>query len=222
MKMKLRHPLIIRILHWWNMISITLLILTGFYIHNPVSFPLFPSMDVARLIHFIFMYLVIFGLIARVYYAIAAGDYRNILFRPRDIKNFPSMIKYYLFLNKDHPDYGKYNPGQKMMYCGWGILIIIQAITGFILYLPDVFGGLANFLGGFTLIRMIHYVVCWLFVYSVAVHIYLDVAEGLPVLFSMFTGKIPADWRHGVEPPDVPLHGRKWQHSRAEHWGQSR
>jgi Ni/Fe-hydrogenase 1 B-type cytochrome subunit len=40
--------------------------------------------------------------------------------------------------------------------------------------------------------------VTWLFVLSVLAHVYLDVSEGIPVLKSMFTGKLPADFDHGV------------------------
>lgn len=195
-----RHPLWIRIFHWTNMIAITLLILTGFYIHAPLHFRLFDNMDTPRFIHFAMAYVLCFGVLGRVYYAIVSKDYKNIWFSPKnDIKNFPSMIKYYLFLADSHPDYGKYNPGQKMMYSGWLGLALVQIITGFILYKPDLFMALSGWLGGLIAIRVIHYIVTWLFVLSVVVHVYLDVSEGIPVLLSMFTGKIPRDFHHGVK-----------------------
>ena len=37
----------------------------------------------------------------------------------------------------------------------------------------------------------------------VMIHVYLDVAEGIPVLMSIFTGKIPADFHHGYHEDEV-------------------
>ncbi|NLW44288.1 MAG: Ni/Fe-hydrogenase, b-type cytochrome subunit [Syntrophomonadaceae bacterium] len=197
-KMKERHSIWIRIFHWTNMIAIIMLILTGFYIHAPQSFKLFSSMDTARTIHFAMAYVLTFGVIGRVYYAIVAKDAKNIVYRPiEDTKKLPSMLKYYLFLADDHPYYGKYNPGQKGMYTAWLVMAILMIITGFILYKPHLFLGLSGLLGGFLVVRIIHYAINWLFVITIMVHVYLDIAEGIPILKSMFTGKIPEDFHHG-------------------------
>jgi len=197
-QMELRHPLWIRLLHWSNMISITMLCLTGFYIHAPQSFRLFENMDNARTFHFAFAMLLIVGVFWRIYLGFATGDWKNIVYAPiKDTKKLPSMIKYYTFLAKDHPFYGKYNPGQKAMYTSVFVLAIVMIITGFILYKPVTFASWAYFFGGYLVVRMIHYIITWIFVIMVLVHVYLDLAEGLPVLVSMFTGKMPADFHHG-------------------------
>ena len=197
-KMELRHPLWIRLLHWSNMISITMLCLTGFYIHAPLSFRLFENMDNARTFHFGFAMVLVVGVIWRLYLGFATGDWKNIVYAPiKDTKKLPSMIKYYTFLAKDHPYYGKYNPGQKAMYTSVFVLAIVMIITGFILYKPVFFASWAYFFGGYLVVRMIHYIITWIFVIMVVVHVYLDVAEGIPVLMSIFTGKIPADFHHG-------------------------
>lgn len=144
-KMEKRHSLWIRIFHWTNMIAITMLTLTGFYIHAPQTFRLFSSMDTARGFHFAMAYVLVVGVVGRVYYAIAARDAKNIVYSPiEDTKKLPSMLKYYLFLAKDHPYYGKYNPGQKAMYTGWLVMAILMIITGFILYKPHLFLGLSG------------------------------------------------------------------------------
>jgi len=197
-QMELRHPLWVRLLHWSNMISITMLCLTGFYIHAPQSFRLFENMDNARTFHFAFAMLLIVGVVWRIYLGFATGDWKNIVYAPiKDTKKLPSMIKYYTFLAKDHPFYGKYNPGQKAMYTSVFVLAIVMIITGFILYKPVTFASWAYFFGGYLVVRMIHYIITWIFVIMVLVHVYLDLAEGLPVLVSMFTGKMPADFHHG-------------------------
>lgn len=180
------------------MISITLLAFTGFYIHAPLTWGwAFDNMDNARMLHFAMAYVLTFGVIGRVYYAIAAKDAHNIVFRPiRDTLWMPSLAAYYLFLKDSHPYYGKYNPGQRMMYTGWLFMAIVMIITGFILYAPNALMGWAGALGGYIVVREIHYVTNWLFVISVLVHVYLDLAEGIPGLVSMFTGKIPVGF-HG-------------------------
>jgi Ni/Fe-hydrogenase 1 B-type cytochrome subunit len=197
--METRHSAWIRICHWINMISITLLILTGFYIHAPLSFRLFSNMDTPRMLHFCMAYVLCAGVVLRLYYAFATGDWRNIIFDVKtDFKKLPSMIKYYTFLAKEHPYYGKYNPGQKAMYTGVFVMAIIQIITGFIMYMPNTFMGLGGLLGGLIAVRVIHYVINWILVLCIVAHVYLDISEGIPVLKSMFTGKIPADFDHGV------------------------
>ena len=204
-KMELRHPLWLRLLHWSNMISITMLCLTGFYIHAPRTFGwLFATMDNARTTHFAFAMVLFVGVVVRLYMAFATGDWRNIVYEPiKDTKKFPSMIKYYLFLAKDHPYYGKYNPGQKGMYTGVFVLALFQVLSGFILYKPEYFASWAYFLGGYLVVRILHYIVTWIFILMVMIHVYLDVAEGIPVLMSIFTGKIPADFHHGYHEDEV-------------------
>ncbi len=199
-KMEERHSGWIRLFHWINMIAITLLVLTGFYIHSPHGFRLFANMDNARMLHFAMAYLLCFGVVGRVYYAIVTGDAKNVWFDfKNDPKKFPSMIKYYTFMADDHPYYGKYNPGQKMMYSGFLFMVIIQVVTGFILYKPQVafWSTMGDYLGGEIALRMVHLIITWLFVLAVVAHVYLDISEGVPVLKSMFTGKMPADFHHG-------------------------
>lgn len=203
-QMEDRHSIWLRLFHWINMIAITMLILTGFYIHAPQSFRLFSNMDIARSIHFALAYVLCISYVCRIYYAIVANDAKNIIYDPiKDTKKLPSMIKYYLFLEDDHPFYGKYNPGQKAMYTGLIFMVLVMAITGFIMYKPLTFGFMAGWLGGFLVVRMIHYIFTWLFVLCIMAHLYLDIAEGLPVLKSMFTGKIPADFHHGYHEEEL-------------------
>ena len=203
-QMEVRHSIWIRLFHWINMIAITILILTGFYIHAPQSFRLFSNMDIARSIHFVMAYLLCFGVVGRMYYMIVAHDTKNIIYEPvNDTKKLPSMIKYYLFLADDHPFYGKYNPGQKGMYTGVFFMAALMIITGFIMYKPLTFGFMAGWVGGFLVVRIIHYIITWIFVLCILAHLYLDIAEGVPVLKSMFTGKIPADFHHGYHEEEM-------------------
>ena len=203
-QMEVRHSIWLRLFHWINMIAITMLILTGFYIHAPQVFKLFGSMNTARTIHFIMAYLLCFGVVGRVYYAIVADDAKNVVYEPiNDTKKLPSMIKYYLFLADDHPFYGKYNPGQKGMYTGVLVMALLMIFTGFIMYKPMTFGFMTGWLGGYLVVRIIHYAITWILVLCILAHLYLDIAEGIPILKSMFTGTIPTDFHHGYHEEEL-------------------
>ena len=90
----------------------------------------------------------VMGVVLRVYFGIVTKDWHNVIYQPiKDTMKLPSMIKYYTFLAKDHPFYGKYNPGQKGMYTGVLVLAIVQILTGFILYKPVYLYFLGLFLG---------------------------------------------------------------------------
>ncbi|MHB8170895.1 MAG: Ni/Fe-hydrogenase, b-type cytochrome subunit [Thermincolia bacterium] len=190
------HTPVVRVLHWVNMLAITFLTLTGLYIHSPLKYNLFSSMDTARQYHFIFMWILVCGVIYRVVYGVLRKD-TDIVFKARDIKAFPSLLKYYLFIADSHPHHGKYNPGQKLVYTLWPILVAVQAITGLILYLPDTLMNAGQALGGISLMRLIHYLVTWIFICTVAVHVYLSFINGLTIVKSIFTGYLPAQHGHG-------------------------
>jgi Ni/Fe-hydrogenase 1 B-type cytochrome subunit len=198
-QMERRHTLAVRFFHWWNAVAIFALIFSGFYIHNPYGFFrwMFADMDAARKLHFIFMYCLAAGLIGRLYYAFATGDYKNFSPKKTDMANMIKLIKYYLFITDEEPDWGeKYNPGQKGMYAAFAPLALIQIYTGMILYWPANFAWWGNWIGGIKWIREVHYIVAWIFVYCVLAHIYLDFTEGIVNIYGMFTGLRPVKVHH--------------------------
>lgn len=193
-QMEARHTLAVRFFHWWNAVSIFALIFSGFYIHNPDGFFrwMFVDMDAARKVHFVLMYAVAAGLIGRLYYAFATGDYKNFSPKKHDLANLVRMAKYYSFISDEEPEWGeKYNPGQKGMYAAFAPLLIIQILTGILLYWPGVFDNWAVWIGGLKWIRLIHYIVAWVFVYCVTAHVYLDFTEGIANIYGMLTGLRP-------------------------------
>lgn len=67
-----------------------LLTTSGLYIRDPGHLSLFANMDIARKTHFIAMYLIIYGILIRLYYSYVSRDYRELLFRLREVKGFPA------------------------------------------------------------------------------------------------------------------------------------
>lgn len=196
------HPLPFVIVHWVNVVSMFTLIFTGFFIH----FPFFEgNMQLMRGLHFTFMYVILISLVVRIYLAFAAkstltkgtrkmdSDWRNFGLQAENKGQFFETIKYYLFLRKTHPISGKYNPMQKMAYLAIGGLLVVQGYTGFAIYGPfdqmPVFATVTDALGGLMAVRMIHYLLMWVFILIVMIHVYLSVAEDIEALPLMFFWK---------------------------------
>jgi len=175
-KNDIKHTLLTRILHLIHLIAMATLILTGFYIYAPLSFNIFPNMDIARFLHFVFMYVIIATMIFKLYYSIAIDDFKNLLFTYQDLKDLPGVIKYYvlgIFKQKVRKKTGKYNAGQKLLYTAWPLLLGFQAVTGFAMYFPDAFPGFIYYFGGLNHFKAWHAIGAWIFTISTVAHVYL-------------------------------------------------
>ncbi|MDA8229235.1 MAG: Ni/Fe-hydrogenase, b-type cytochrome subunit [Desulfitobacterium hafniense] len=183
----LDHPLPQRISHWVNLINFIVLGVTGYFIHAPYQgLPI----NLIRNLHFIFMYLLVINGGVRFYYAFFGKykDYDNFFLNRNDVKNLIPVIKYYLFLGK-HPITEKYNPLQKLAYLAMPIMAVIQLVTGAILYWPTKFPTLGAAFGGLAAVRGIHYLIMWLFLSIILIHIYLVLIEAYDQFLLMFFGK---------------------------------
>ncbi len=175
-KVEYKHTPITRILHAVHLVAMVVLILTGFYIYAPLSFNIFPNMDIARFLHFVFMYVLIATVIYKLYYSIAIGDFKNLLFTYQDLKDLPGVIKYYvfgIFTKKVKKKWGKYNAGQKLLYTVWPLLLVLQTYTGFVMYFPEAFPETIHLFGGLNHFRAWHVIGAWVFTITTGAHIYL-------------------------------------------------
>lgn len=185
----LDHPLPQRISHWINLINFLVLGITGYLIHSP--FQGMP-MNIIRNLHFIFMYTLIINGLVRFYYSFFGKhkDYDTFFLNSEDVKNFWPQTKYYLFLDRKHPDIANtYNPLQKLAYIAMPIMAVVQIITGVLLYLPLKFPTLSSYFGGLAAVRGIHYVVMWLFFAIILAHVYLVFTEAYDQFWLMFFGR---------------------------------
>ncbi len=190
-----QHALTTRILHAIHMVSMVVLILTGFYIYAPLSFKILPNMDIARFLHFIFMYVIIATMIFKLYYVLVTGEIRDLLFTWKDLKQLPGVILYYvfgIFTRKVRKKEGKYNAGQKLLYTAWPLLLILQAITGLAMYFPESFSGFIILFGGLSNCKAWHAISAWIFTITTLVHIYLGTTGNTLWSFykSMITGYV--------------------------------
>jgi Ni/Fe-hydrogenase 1 B-type cytochrome subunit len=189
------HPLIFVITHWINLICMTGLAFTGFYIH----YPFFEGfMGAARAIHFVMMFIITINLTARViltFWVKTANqlgsrevdvDLKNWLPQEENKHQIIETMKYYLFMRKEHVISGKYGSPQKIAYYTMTVLTFVMAYTGFAIYTPaqtwgiwPFFSGGLAMVGGDMNMRLIHYFVMWIILLLTMVHAYLANIGGI-------------------------------------------
>ena len=213
-----RHHWLVRLTHWATVLLLAGMITSGLQIYeayarfgdrgaaaylNPFEGARFPStvrlggwLAGALNWHFALMWpLAAFGLLYVCYLA-ASGEWRSLLFRPRDVPGAIQMMKYYLHLRKDHPPQGKHNPLQKLAYSSVVLFGVLAVLTGLSIYKPTQLGWLTALFGGFQLARYWHFWIVWLFVGFSILHVILvfvvDPASLRAMLSGWYRGRFPS------------------------------
>ncbi len=173
------HPMYFRILHELIMGSIIVLIISGFYIHRPFMDGGGFLMTVMRGAHFLFALILTVSTILRIIgmFAGRERDWRTFIPNGRDLKILPKIINYYAYIGDEPKLRKRYNPLQMITYCVAFVLIIFQILSGIAIFQPD------GVLRGFNYVlfnnefgvRIAHYVVNWLFILIVMIHVYLTI-----------------------------------------------
>jgi len=206
-----RHHGIVRAAHWLNAIVLLGMIASGLQIYGAFShfgirgetFPLpnpfdgRPFPEWSRLggwlagglnWHFALAWpFVITGLVYLFFLGLT-GEWRPLLFRPRDVGPAVQMQLYYLKLRKEHPPQGKHNALQKGAYTFIVFLGALSALTGFAIYKPVQLSWLTSLFGGYELARYWHFVAVWVFVGFTLLHVTLVFLVDPASLRAMTTG----------------------------------
>jgi thiosulfate reductase cytochrome b subunit len=206
-----RHHGLVRLAHWLNAIVLVGMIASGLQIYaafphfgprgapypvpNPWAGESFPEW--ARLggwlagglnWHFALAWpFVITGIVYLGFLAFS-GEWRPLLFRPRDVRPAVDMQLYYLRLRREHPPQGKHNPLQKAAYTGIVVLGAISVLSGFAIYKPVQLPWLTTLFGGYELARYWHFVTVWVFVGFTLLHVALVFLVDPASLRAMITG----------------------------------
>jgi len=205
-----RHHWIVRVTHWCAFILIFGMIASGLQIYR--AYPRFgdrggpylpqPFQDVAfpewaRLggwlagglnWHFSLMWpLMLVGFTYVVYLAVS-GEWKKLVFRPRDLRPAVEMQKYYLRLRKHHPPQGKHNALQKGAYSFIVLLGGLSVASGWAVYKPVQLSWLTRLFGGYQAARYWHFWAVWLFVAFCVVHVVLVFVVDRASLRGMITG----------------------------------
>jgi thiosulfate reductase cytochrome b subunit len=116
------------------------------------------------------------------------GEWRDVTPRRGDIRDGWEMIKFYLFLRRDHPPQAKHNALQRGAYFAMPIIGAALVITGLAIWKPVQLAFLTNLLGGYVWARYWHFVAMFLLVLASIVHVFMVIAVDPHSLRSMLTG----------------------------------
>ncbi len=195
-------PFLPKFLHFTHVFSMIALALSGLGIRFINNMP-YGSREPLKWIHYIFMIIVTINLVWRLWYAFMSSrrDYKEFAVTKQDIVTAPKVIMYYIFVKPSKPHLGKYNVMQKMTYTIFAPLLILQAFTGFALLDELQFFGtnMSDVLIGWNLgalvastsmaiwiMRIVHYIINWLFIILTTIHVYLSVTEDFPAFLNFF------------------------------------
>lgn len=183
----LLHPLPVRIFHWIMFFAVMYLVITGLYLNDPWAGL---SYGVVRKTHTIAGIILMLNLFGQICYYLFTGKYTEILFMPRDFSNLRSFFRYALFITERHPNYGRYNPGQKALFTLWGMAILISGFAAMPFFFPEYGTWLSKPFGGLTGIRIVYFAITMLFVATIPLHVCLALTEDPAKLQAMFSGYV--------------------------------
>ena len=90
----------------------------------------------ARNWHFAMMWLLVANGLVYLGFIFLHGEWRDLVPRRGDARDAVEMIKFYLFVRKDHPHQGKHNALQKSAYFAMPVLGIILVLSGLAIWKP--------------------------------------------------------------------------------------
>jgi len=183
----LLHPLPVRIFHWIMFAAVVYLVITGLYLHEPWG--ALPY-GVMRKTHTLAGIILILNLGGQIYYYLATGKHREILFTRHDLPNLRSFFRYALFITENHPNYGRYNPGQKVLFSSWGLAVLLSGVAALPYFFPEHASMLSRPFGGLGGIRIIYYGITMFFLATIPLHLYLAFTEEPAKLQAMFSGYV--------------------------------
>jgi Ni/Fe-hydrogenase 1 B-type cytochrome subunit len=185
----------IRVFHWVNAGSVTVLFLTGLYINHPFLSPTGEAfnnfyMGYVRLIHFTFAFIFLISFLWRIYWFFTGNNYARSGFPRVWDKGWWSdlfrQLMDYLKLEKGHVHLG-HNALAGLSYTVFVIgLGLVQIMSGLALYsesdpggiLFSMFGWVLPLLGGSFRTHMWHHLFAWGFLFFTILHVYIVFYDG--------------------------------------------
>lgn len=189
----------VRLWHWVNALSITVLALTGYFIGSPL--PTMPGeasanylMGYIRFAHFAAGYVFAVGLLGRLYWAIVGNHHARELFTLPVFsraywREVLTMLKWYAFLIPRPNRYVGHNPlARAAMFFGFLFLSLFMLFTGFALYgeglgmgswADRLFGWVIALFGQSQDVHTWHHLGLWGMVIFVTLHVYAAIREDI-------------------------------------------
>ena len=98
------------------------------------------------------------------------------------------MLRFYLFVRKDHPIQGKHNALQRATYFVMPWIGLLAVLSGIAIWKPVQLAPLTNLLGGYVWARYWHFVAMMLLIALSMIHIFMVFAVDPYSMRSMITG----------------------------------
>jgi thiosulfate reductase cytochrome b subunit len=173
------HPVFVRVTHWINAAAMTMMIMSGWQIHNayptlPFEFPKAVTiggwLGAATQWHFAAMWVLMANGAAYLIYGLASGRLRRKLLPIRAKAVLSDTIAALSGrLKHDRPD--TYNAVQRLLYLGAILASILVILTGLSIWKPVQFRELVSLFGDFDTARLIHFLAMTAIVLFLAMHI---------------------------------------------------
>lgn len=205
-----RHHWIVRATHWVNALALTLMVGSGLRIFNahpsfarpggtfccwlagdnpvPAALTLGGWLAGARHWHFAMMWVLVVNGLVYLGFVYLHGEWRDLVPRKGDVRDAWEMLKYYLFVRRDHPRQGKHNALQKGAYFVMPWIGALSVGSGVAIWKPVQLAPLANLLGGYQWARYWHFMSMGAIVALAVGHVFMVFAVDPYALRSMITG----------------------------------
>ena len=204
------HPLALRIMHWINSVAMIIMIMSGWAIYNDevifgwLHFPSWVTLGAgpegALQWHFLAMWILVANGIAYLAYGLRTGRFRRMLL-PIRLGEIVAEIRAAMALKLSHDDLARYNAVQRLLYVGIIVVIVLQVLSGLVIWKPVQFSELAYLFYSFQGARLIHFLCMVAIVGFVLVHVALALIVP-KTLVAMLTGgpAVPTEpARHPLE-----------------------
>jgi len=205
-----RHHWVVRVTHWVNVVALGLMVASGLRIFNAYpafarkgeTFCCYPFAGTpipaeltfggwlagARNWHFAAMWLLFANGLVYLAFIYLHGEWRDLTPRRGDARDSWEMVKFYLFVRRNHPHQGKHNALQKSAYFTMTVLGVLAVLTGLAIWKPVQLAPLTSLFGGYVWARYWHFVVMLGLVLLSVVHVIMVFAVDPYSLRSMITG----------------------------------
>ena len=197
------HPLPLRIMHWINAVAMIVMIGSGWKIYNDevlfgwLHFPNWMTIgggaEGALQWHFLAMWILVINGLAYVTYGLRTGRFRRMLL-PIRLDKVVAKVRKAVRLDLKHDDLTRYNAVQRLLYIGIIIVIVIQVLSGLIIWKPVQFSELSFLFYDFQGARLAHFVGMVAIVGFVLVHVALALIVPETLLAMLRGGpRVPKD-----------------------------
>jgi len=205
-----RHHWIVRLTHWINFVALTIMVGSGLRIFNAYprfarrgetfccypweGTPIPPKLTFggwlggARHWHFAMMWVLVVNGLVYLGFIYLHGEWRDLVPRRGYLRDAWEMIRFYLFVRRDHPVQGKHNALQRGTYFVFPWVGLLAVLTGIAIWKPVQLAPLADLFGGYVWARYWHFVSMMLLVLLSFVHIFMVFAVDPYSIRSMITG----------------------------------